>query len=191
MNCPNKPRKISSNIECPFTNFIYFIIDITKNDVIFKKLNFSPNIITTISFFFGILSSYFLYNNNNKIAIILHLLAYYFDCLDGYFARKYNMCTIFGDYYDHITDAIKFCLTIFILYIKNKEYLLKYLKFIILFLLLSVTHLGCQENIYDGKESNYLRLCKKLCFSNYLANYLRYFGCGMYQLFISFIMYYS
>ena len=38
------------------------------------------------------------------------MLGYYFDCIDGPMARKYNMVTVFGDYYDHGTDIICFTL---------------------------------------------------------------------------------
>ena len=35
-------------------------------------------------------------------------VGYFFDCMDGHFARKYNMVTEFGDMYDYITDLSKF-----------------------------------------------------------------------------------
>ena len=29
------------------------------------------------------------------------------DCLDGFYARKYNMTSQFGDYLDHLSDVFK------------------------------------------------------------------------------------
>ena len=41
-----------------------------------------------------------------------------FDVFDGYLARRYNMSSKFGDYFDHIADAIKTILLFYILFIK-------------------------------------------------------------------------
>ena len=82
---------------------------------LFKKANFTPNIITGINIFFCILCIYHLYFNNYNLAVIYLLLAYLFDCLDGFYARKYKMETEFGDLLDHYTDYIFYsCLYYFL-----------------------------------------------------------------------------
>ena len=43
---------------------------------------------------------------NYIISAILYLTRYIFDCIDGFYARKYNMTTVFGDWYDHISDIL-------------------------------------------------------------------------------------
>ena len=44
-------------------------------------------------------------------------LSYFFDCMDGNFARTYKMQTKFGDYYDHIKDVIIMLIFALILFI--------------------------------------------------------------------------
>ena len=39
----------------------------------------------------------------------MFLLSYYFDTVDGKFARKYNMATKMGDYLDHTSVCNKYC----------------------------------------------------------------------------------
>ena len=111
-------RKLRIKYENPIDNMIYKIVEIL--DHIFYKLNFTPNIITTLSLLFGLLSAYYFYYNN-YLCIPLYLFSYILDFSDGFFARKYNMITIFGDYYDHISDLIKFIITFYILYHKIKK----------------------------------------------------------------------
>ena len=74
------------------------------------KNNLTPNFFTTVSFSFQLSSIYFLKNYNPILFSFLYMLGYYFDCIDGPMARKYNMVTVFGDYYDHGTDIICFTL---------------------------------------------------------------------------------
>ena len=54
-------------------------------------------------------------NNNKKLIAIILLIFYFMDCLDGHFARKYNMVTVFGDYFDHFVDILSLSLLYLIL----------------------------------------------------------------------------
>ena len=45
-------------------------------------------------------------NNNYILACIYYFISYFFDVLDGIYAREYNMVSEFGDYYDHIKDIV-------------------------------------------------------------------------------------
>jgi phosphatidylglycerophosphate synthase len=75
--------------------------------VLFSKtpiFKWKPNSITTISFIFGLLSLYFLYFNNLRMAFLLFLLNRIVDGLDGLVARETNRQTDFGGYYDIMTD---------------------------------------------------------------------------------------
>lgn len=73
----------------------------------FKKLNFTPNMITTLALFCTIAIIYFILQNKCGIAAGFYLLAYFFDCMDGLYARKYEMTSKYGDYYEHIVDWIR------------------------------------------------------------------------------------
>ena len=150
------------------------------NDLpIFKELNLTPNHITTISVFFGIISLYNLWKGNAILAIIFSYISYYYDCMDGLYARKYDMVTQFGDYYDHITDALQYGLYIYILIHKYK--LLDYKLFVgligIQYILVNI-YLGCVEKIYTSESTTTLIKLRKLCVFNPHKNIkvLKYFS---------------
>ena len=69
---------------------------------LFRHLHFTPNTLTSISAIFGFMSVYKMYNKDYKQAGMLYFISYMFDCFDGFYARKYNMVTKYGDFYDHI-----------------------------------------------------------------------------------------
>ena len=121
-------RKIEEKYENPFDNIIIDFAE--KINPIFKKFNFTPNMLTTLSLIFGILSPYFIYIKYYNLAAFFYLLSYMFDCFDGNYARKYNMVTDFGDLYDHIGDLFKYILFIYIfcksdnISTQNKKYII-------------------------------------------------------------------
>ena len=196
-------RKFPENLENPFDNYI--LLYGTKLFPLFKSLKFTPNIITTFSLVFGLLSCYFLYRQNFTISCIFYFLSYTFDCLDGNFARKYNMTSKFGDYYDHIKDVIVLLLLglVYYKYSHFKKFKLenKFLIFFVtIFLLITIClHLGCQE-IYVKKNSESLNsqsidsqslniltnICSKKIYEN--MHILRYFGCGTFNIWILFLI---
>ena len=119
------------------------------------KYNLTPNVLTTISFALQFSSVQLLYLNYRVTYFILYLLGYYFDCIDGPMARRYNMVTTFGDFYDHSTDV--FC------YILSINYYINYLNLLDntvitliygLFLFCLMKHVGCQEKIFNNSLKN-------------------------------------
>ena len=111
-------RKIISELENPIDN-ILIILSIKFGDILHKYKFITPNIITTISIILSIIAIYFIYIKYYKIGAILFFISYFFDCLDGNFARRFNMVTTFGDYYDHIGDIFKYLLLIYVILISN------------------------------------------------------------------------
>jgi len=73
----------------------------------FKQINFTPNMITTLALFSTLASIYNIANGNCMNAALFYAISYFFDCMDGHFARKYKMTSPFGDYYEHIVDWIR------------------------------------------------------------------------------------
>lgn len=115
----------------------------------FYELGMTANIITTLSNIFAIITIILLLNNKYIFAGISLMISYYFDCMDGYFARKYNMTSVFGDLYDHISDISKTILILGTLYYIDSS---KFVTVFIIFILvgsISLIHLGCQENYYE------------------------------------------
>lgn len=174
----------------PFEASMY--INAYESLPMFKKLNLTPNNITTISVFCGILSLYNLWNGNALLAILFSYISFYYDCADGLYARKYNMITEFGDYYDHITDIIQYGLYIGILFYKynllNHKLLL---SIMIIQLILVSLYMGCVEKIYTKKSDTTLSLLRNMCIYNVDKNVkiLKYFS-SVNNLFVLFIVTY-
>lgn len=187
MESNNTGRKISACNENPIDNIFIEISDkyLSKK---FNEKNISPNTVTLISLFLGILACVcFVYEK--YIATVFFLqLSYLFDCVDGNLARKYNKATDFGDYLDHLCDFFKFFLFACVfMYSKNNinfkcKFLAVYL-FIILFFIMSI-HYGCQEELSIYKQNNnFLKPCKKLPFvSRKNITVTRFFGSGTFYL---------
>jgi hypothetical protein len=169
-------RKISRKYENPLDNILIDLANYITPLLYNNKI--TPNMITTLSLILGILSSIFLYKDKCKLAALFTLLAYFFDCVDGHLARKYNMVTIFGDYYDHFSDIFKFSLILVIFYIKNKKKFFKIIIPITIMFLLMIIHFGCQEIIYDVGNAPTLSLTEPFCPKESYITITKYFGCG-------------
>jgi phosphatidylglycerophosphate synthase len=174
---------------------VYLLKFIDTHLHIYRELNLTPNIITTFSLITGFASGYMIYKKNYKIAGLLFFLAYYFDCVDGKFARKYNMITKFGDYYDHFSDVFKFILVIYLLYKDNIKKFGRIGIIIILLIILSIYQLSCQQSIYEDKDKesesptlDYFKPSKESCLVNIYDT--KYFGCGTAFVFISIIIFF-
>ena len=173
-------NKIKDIYECPFDKYLLRFID-THLDCYYNN-GFTPNIITTIGILFGLLSMYSILQYNFKLASLLLLIAYYFDCVDGKLARKYNLQTKFGDYYDHFGDLFKIIIILYALYKTNSIQFNNIKIILIILLVMMIIHLGYQEKIYNRTESPTLNFSKFL--ANFDSNpyntikYTKYYGCG-------------
>ena len=188
-------RKLPDHMECPLDNIVYKAID--KLSELSYYLNMTPNIITTISFMFGLLSIYYLHKNNFKSYSVCFFIYYVLDLLDGYHARKYNQCTKFGDYYDHARDFIIFLSIIVLIYIRsfsNKKWIIAVL---FIFLYLFFLHMSCQElHTKDNTDTSHechshslssLSSCKS---KNWIV-FTRHFGMGTFSFIIVILSYLS
>ena len=153
-------NKIADKYECPIDKYLLKFID-THLDI-YYNISFTPNMITTIGIFFGLLSMYNILQYNFKLASFLLLGAYYFDCVDGKLARKYNMQTNFGDYYDHFGDIFKICIVIYALYKTNPTKFSNIQFILIILAVMMIIHLGYQETIYNKSESPTLNFSKQI-----------------------------
>jgi phosphatidylglycerophosphate synthase len=186
-------RKICRDYENPFDNYNIDLAEFLCP--FFKKLNFTPNYLTTISLVCGLLSSYYLWNFKPVHFAIFYYLMYLFDCIDGHYARKYNMCTELGDFYDHVKDVVIHTLTLGIILhrykFSNKSFILIISLYIILTILM-FSHLGCQELIYQRNESPTIGFCKDFIKENPFKaiKYTKLFGCGTWIIFIILLAFY-
>jgi hypothetical protein len=183
-------RKIDNHMENPIDDVI---LHLTDDICIYLNENYgyivTPNILTTIGLILGVICIYLLLEKMYLLAFIFFWLTYLFDCIDGHYARKYDMITEFGDYYDHIRDVFIISMVVLIITIQLEDNLLRMI-FLIIFIVkiffMSV-HLGCQENNYPNEnESQSLNIFKTLCFDKNLIQYTKFMGCGTLMVFISF-----
>jgi phosphatidylglycerophosphate synthase len=188
----SEARKLPQKYENPIDNILVGFAE--KLNPIFYKLGFNPNGITTLSLIFGILFNYYYYTKNYGLASIMIMISYFFDCMDGNFARTYNMQTKFGDYYDHIKDVLVMVIFAGILFLYAS--VPKYYKFAGLAIAILMTfgvmmHVGCTEKYVLAKKLNnidpsgFLDNFQNTCAKIDDMKYLKYFGCGTFNVFIA------
>lgn len=173
-------RKIPPELENPIDNGL---IDLAEDLApLHKQLNMTPNMLTTISLLLAFLSAGLIYNEYYKLGAIVFLSSYFYDILDGHYARKYDMVTRFGDYYDHFADIFKIVLIGFVIYLKSSTHFYLFLIITILFAVLFSIHLGYQEIYYDSEESETLEYFKIFAQDDpeVMLPYTRYVGVGTY-----------
>ena len=165
----------------------------------FYKLGITPNFITSLSLFFGLLTCYLYYKQYYILSGLSYIISYFFDVMDGYYARLYDMKSKFGSYYDIISD-ISILIILFILLVVNKnikKYRINIKLFIIILLvifsIISSYNASCQENYVKMYKNKYLS--EGLTFFSYLQckdykvmKYTKYFGSGIGTLLISLII---
>ncbi len=189
-------RKITREQENPFDNIF---IDIAEwlNINIFRPLNYTPNMITTMSLFIGLISVILFHYKYYIFSVIFFTTAYILDCADGNYARRYNMETSFGDYYDHISDLSKGLFILIAIIIHPIPLRLKHVFIVLLIIIfsLSLVHLGCQEGIYNPDHhdkydslSNLKYLCGTTESSLEYIKYSRYFGIGTLTVYVCLLM---
>ena len=149
-------RKLPAKYENPIDNFLVSIAE--KLNPIFYNLGFNPNGITTLSLIFGILFNYYYFNKKYEMAATMMMISYFFDCMDGNFARTYNMQTKFGDYYDHIKDVLVMLVFAGILFLYNDDASLKFKIF------------GLRSNSHNFWCYDARRMYRKICFCQKLKN---------------------
>lgn len=195
----NSGNKLPYYYDDPIDIFLKKICDILNP--YFFNIGITPNIITTLSFLFGLLSCFLYYKNLYILSSISFLISYYFDVMDGYFARIYNMRSKFGSYYDFITDTLIGLLFFYLIIINKKIIKLKLIniKFLIIFIfitlyLLSVYHFSCQEKY--TKNTNKINVSEGLFMLKYIncndvsiMKYTRYFGTGFLSIFFVFVIF--
>ena len=182
-------NKISEEYENPFDIILLNFID-THLDK-YHQMGFTPNMITTISLVTGITSAYFITKQKFISAGLLYLLSYYFDCVDGKLARKYNMATTFGDYYDHFSDITKVILVVYALYLNDRTKMKKYILIIIILFVLMCYQLGCQQVLYptvvtESPTLDIFKPSKENCLKH--IHKTKYFGCGTFTLILVLII---
>ena len=187
-------NKLPEHYDDPVDIFYKKYIDVINPH--FKEAGMTPNRITTLSLVFGLLACYLYYKSYYVSAGLSYIVSYFFDVMDGYFARIYDMGSVFGSYYDSISDNAV-VLILLILFYKNPNLQFKYK--IIIFMVLAVYgigtvyHMSCQEKYV--KETNEKHVSEGLSFLDNIKcvnfenmKYTRIFGTGVTTFVLSIII---
>ena len=176
-------KKIPNEIDNPIDNILINIAD--SICPLFKKINHTPNMLTTYSLIFGLIAAFCLYKGYIYMFAITYMISYFFDNMDGHYARKYNMTSKGGDLYDHIKDVAIYILLLFVLFIKYRKVIKPIdIYFIILLFFLCSIHLGCQQKINSyNSEEELLDKFMNLCVDKNDVYITRFFGTGTFILF--------
>ena len=185
-------RKIPKKLDNPIDNILIEIAEFINPYL--NNLKFTPNGITTISLICGCMALWYYYSKLYTLAAICYAFSYFFDCVDGNYARRYNMESEFGDAYDHIKDwSIILVLTILFL-INNINIKFKIIVVGILVLILTQTyvHIGCTEKYLRNtnfKNSKYLESVSSKCPNIKELHYKKNFGLGTFNIALCFLIY--
>lgn len=187
---PGDGRKIPSHLENPFDNLFIGLSSILNRSIPPQILH--PNHITAASLATGLISAYMLYTHRYLLSAALLLLSYYLDCMDGNYARMYGLVTIFGDWFDHLSDITKYvALYSALAFNPGLTTAFKVSVFAITGTLMLTTyvHLGCQELSYQKQGIDTLTALEPLCPSPSAIQYTRYLGMGTWilSLFLSIV----
>lgn len=152
----SKYRESGFKIEYSYKNVFDSLIDpiINIQNSVINKITASkmvPNILTTLGVISRTFSIYFLIWDDNRykryLSSLFFILGYYFDCSDGHYARKYDMCTNFGCFYDHFSDIVS-TIILMIVCIFKKMFVSLFL--FTLFSFFSINQLLVQEEIFSN-----------------------------------------
>lgn len=191
--------KVHETLEDPISQIYYDISDMISPEL--HNMGITPNMITYTRFLMIIIAFFYFFKKGNyKIVAVIFMIAYFGDCLDGHLARKYNMDTDFGDYIDHISDALATIISLYFI-IHNLDKKNDWVIFTIAVMLtLNISHIACEERYLDvigmSRKSDSLSVIQVFCPKKLIedkdlekfAEFIRFFGFGTYVLFISIIL---
>ena len=135
---------------------------------LFYRLGFTPNSVTTLTLVLRIIVIYNLYYKKNyELVIILFIISWITDGIDGQLARNYNMKSKFGAIYDASVDNVTIIAMIIVLfmrhYVKNRVPYYIILLLIPILLFIQILKTKClkrkemkiwEENILDNANIN-------------------------------------
>jgi phosphatidylserine synthase len=191
--------KIHESLEDPVSQTMYDLSEVISPTL--YNAGVTPNIVTTTRLIMTLVGFvYFFQNGYYRTASILFFASYFGDCLDGHMARKYNLETVFGDYYDHLADALFLILSVYFMAVNiHPEY--DWLVIVLIILaILSFVQIGCEERYLKlmgvGKDSDTLSGMPGLCPESVICDedlddlmeFSRLIGVGVYILIMAIII---
>ena len=161
-------RKVPEELSNPIDNAIIKLIKPLCGP--FKAIGFTANGITYISIAFKsgsaiVFAKPDLVYTPEIFVPMTFFIQYFFDCFDGYYARKYNQVTDFGDQLDHFSDVIFYSFMSYMLFQYERCNIIL-ISAISGSFAATLIHVRCQEELYNKKHEsktlnygNSIRLC--------------------------------
>uniref|UniRef100_A0A6C0JSR0 CDP-alcohol phosphatidyltransferase n=1 Tax=viral metagenome TaxID=1070528 RepID=A0A6C0JSR0_9ZZZZ len=171
------------SLDNPFDNLLISGCDVMIEGL--YNMGVTPNMITILGILFRIWSIWALFNGYKIMFVAGALLGYYCDCLDGHLARSYGLTTPFGDFLDHFSDlTFQIGILLYIWINRNNKLFLPAIIFYLIFLLIFLVHMGCQQQYYSNNEmAESLDALKDLCHDKNWIHFTKFFGCGTFVTF--------
>ena len=192
-------RKIPCSYENPLDNVL---IDWAEKTVpLCRALGLTPNQVTVMSIFFGVLAVWALWAGWTAAFFATFFLSVWLDYLDGCLARTTGQITELGDFLDHVSDVLLTVGIVIVIAIRRGfPKAMAPILAVALFASLANVHLGLQQRYYadhqvvgDEQPEETLDALKNLAPEDYdkWLPISRYFGVGTMQVAIAFIAWYS
>ncbi len=99
-----RKKKILKEVDAVTTVYLVDPLAVRLAYVLSKYNRISPNLVTTISLFLGIISAISFYIGKDIFGALFYYLSFLFDCVDGKLARITNKTSSFGAFYDALVD---------------------------------------------------------------------------------------
>lgn len=177
-------KPVGKKIKSEHQDVIDYQLDklVFKLNPYFKSLDFTPNMITTLSFIFGLISVYLLKEGKGLYGGIAYFISYFFDCQDGNYARTYNMVSKYGNLYDKASDAIVVLGLLYVVFTNKYEskFICGIIAYGIIIAILARKYYVKQDEYYDAIKTN---TENEVDMSQ--MKYLRFFGTGSAATFVS------
>lgn len=108
---------------------------------------------------------------------LLYALGYFFDCVDGIFARRYGMTSRLGDMYDHVTD-VTVTIGVLIIVMKKKKRPITWHPVAVLLIALAffIVSMGCQQRKKSNQDDESLDITKPACRDEEWITWTRFLG---------------
>jgi len=99
----------------PLEYYLYDTVAPIVGTFMYEKLGMTPNIVTTFRFCLGLYVVRLIHTKKYTLGAVLWFIQNCLDGIDGYIARKYNISTEFGAWYDTTSDDILTALVGFVI----------------------------------------------------------------------------
>ena len=108
---------------------------------------------------------------------LLYALGYFFDCVDGIFARRYGMTSRLGDMYDHVTD-VTVTVGVLIVVMKKKKRPITWhpVAVLLVALVFFIVSMGCQQRKKSNQDDESLDITKPACRDEEWITWTRFLG---------------